>query len=113
MRKAICIVIALLMTMPAFGEKKQKGTTTLKDFQPAGTPGKKQKQQFDFIFDASGAEYTCRTSSGTKMKAIEWPVGSEISFEIDKEKGKIKNTKGKKIDCTIMRVDPIKAAATQ
>lgn len=113
MRKAPCIFVALLMTMPAFAANKQKRTCCLKDFHPARNPGKKQKQQFDFIIDTSATECTCRTTPGINVKANDWPVGFEINLEIDNEKRNIKYAKDKKVDCTIMLVGPIKAANTQ
>ena len=115
MRNATAIMLLILLTaLLASADKKEQGTTSLKDFQPAGTTDKKHKhQQFDFIFDAPNAEYTCRSKEGAKLKAVDWPVGSEISFEINKDKGKVKNQKGKNVDCTIMRVDPVKPANPQ
>lgn len=115
MRKTTCILLlTVLAALPASAGNKQQGTASLKDFQPAGTTDKKHKhQQFDFVFDAPSAEYTCRSKEGDKLKAIDWPVGSQITYELDNDKGKVKNDKGKKVECTIMRVDPIKPAATQ
>lgn len=115
MRNTTAILLLILLTaLPASADKKEQGTTSLKDFQPAGTTDKKHKhQQFDLIFDAPNAEYTCRSKEGDKLKAIDWPVGSGISFEINKDKGKVKNQKGKSVDCTIMRVDPIKSVNPQ
>jgi hypothetical protein len=115
MRKNTCILLlTVLAALPASAGQKEQGKTVLKDFQPAGTTEKNHKhQQFDFIFDAPNAEYTCRSKEGSKLKAIDWPVGSEISYEINKDKGKIKNQKGKSVDCTIMRVDPVKPGNPQ
>jgi len=115
MRKTTGILLLIVLAaLPALAGKKEQGKATLKDFQPAGTTDKKHKhQQFDFIFDVPTAEYTCRSSEGSKLKAIDWPVGTEISYEIDKEKGKLKSQAGKKTDCTIMRVDPVKPAPPQ
>ena len=112
--KTAILLLALAIALPASADKKEQGSASLKDFQPAGTTDKKHKnQQFDFIFDVPTAEYTCRSKEGSKLKAIDWPVGTQISYEIDKDKGKVKNQKGKKVDCTIMRVDPIKSANPQ
>jgi len=108
MRKFNLILVLLLMgAMPVFGGTKLKGTATLKDFQPAGTPDKKQKQQYDFIFDASGTEYTCRSSAGTKLNATQFPVNSELTYEIDGNKGKVKGPSGKETKCTVVRVEHI------
>ena len=108
MRKLNLILLLMLVgAMPALGGTKLKGTATLKDFQPAGTPDKKQKQQYDFIFDASGTEYTCRSSAGTKLNATQFPVNSELTYEIDGNKGKVKGPSGKETKCTVVRVEHI------
>jgi hypothetical protein len=102
----LILLVALIVALPA-GAAKQKGTTKLKDFQPAGTPNKKEKnQQYDFIFDASGMEYTCRTQKG-KLKATDFPVGSDIKYQVDKDKGEVKNMSGKGTKCTIVRVEKV------
>lgn len=114
MRNTTAMLLLLaLAALPASADKKDQGSTTLKDFQPAGTTNKKHKhQQFDFVFDVPTAEYTCRSKEGDKLKAIDWPVGTQINYEIDKDKGKVKNLKGKKVDCTIVRVDPVGPGVT-
>jgi hypothetical protein len=105
------LALALLCSLPAMAGDKPKGATTLKDLQPAGTTDKNHKhQQFDLTFDASGTEYVCRTSEDAKLKATEWPVGDNITYEIDNDKGKVKNSKGKKVDCKVMRVEALKPA---
>jgi hypothetical protein len=113
MRKWIVTLLVLLaFALPSTaGSNKVKGSGTLKDFQPAGTTDKKHKhQQFDFIFDASGTEYTCRSKEGDKLKATDFPVGTDITYEIDKDKGKVKNNSGKKVDCTLVRIEALKGA---
>jgi hypothetical protein len=106
-------LLLLMCTLPAAAGNKQKGTTALKDFQPAGTTDKKHKhQQFDFTFVASGTEYTCRSPEGTKLKATDFPVGSDITYEINKDKGEVKNTSGKEVKCTMMRVQNLSDAST-
>jgi hypothetical protein len=110
----IVALVAIGCVLPArAGDNKLKGSTTLKDFQPAGTTDKKNKhQRFDFVFDASGTEYTCRSKQGDKLKATDFPVGADITYEIDKDKGKVKNASGKKVDCTLMRIQTLSNAAT-
>ena len=104
----LILLVALLAALPAGGaSSKQKGNATLKDFQPAGTPNKKEKnQQYDFVFDATGTEYTCRTQKG-KLKATDFPVGTDIKYQIDKDKGEVKNMSGKGTKCTIVRVEKL------
>jgi hypothetical protein len=107
------LLLVLVCTLPATAGDKQKGTASLKDFQPAGTTDKKHKhQQFDFTFVVSGTQYTCRSPEGTKLKATEFPVGSDITYEIDKDKGKVKNTSGKEVKCTVMRVENLSDTST-
>ena len=101
----------LLCSLPGIAGDKQKGTTVLKDLQPAGTTDKNNKtQKFDFEFEASGMHYMCRTSD--KMKATDWPVGSNISYQIDNDKVKIKNTRGKGAECKVVRVETVKPSAS-
>jgi hypothetical protein len=113
-KKTAVLLLTVLVALPAMAGKKDQGSTTLKDFQPAGTTEKNHKhQQYDFIFDVPTAEYTCRSKEGAKLNAIDWPVGSQISYQIENNKGQVKNQKNKKVDCTIMRVDPIKPMTPQ
>ena len=106
-------LLVLICALPAIAGNKLTGKTSLKDFQPAGTTDKKHKhQQFDFTFVAEGTEYTCRSPEGTKLKATDFPVGSDISYEVDKDKGEVKNASGKKVKCTMMRVEKLPDTAT-
>ena len=103
MRKWTLILFVLAFTLPA-SAAKQKGTASLRDFQPAGTTDKKNKtQQFDFTFDAAGNEYVCRTKD--KMKATDFVVGNDVSYELDNDKVKLKNPSGKEAKCTVVRVE--------
>jgi len=105
-RNGVLLVVVAAVLSSAAGAEKQKGTAPLKDFQPAGTTDKKNKtQQFDFIFDTTDHEYTCRTKS--KIKATDYPVGSEIRYQVDNDKGKLKNASGKETNCTIVRVEQL------
>jgi hypothetical protein len=108
-RNVVLLVVLTVVFSAAARGDKQKGNGTLKDFQPAGTTDKKNKtQQFDFTFDTADHEYTCRAKS--KIKAVDYPVGSQITYEIDNDKGKVKNTKGKETSCTIVRVEQLPAS---
>ena len=111
MRYAKCVVLMLLVCVPLAMAKKEKGTATLKDLQPAGTTDKKNKnQQFDFSFDASGMSYVCRTSHKTKIKATDFVVGTNLTYELDEHEGKLKNTSGKQVKCTVVRVEKLPTA---
>ena len=111
-KSVLALVLMLLCSLPAMAGDKEKGAATLKDFQPVGTTDKNQKKQlFDLTFDSDGHEYVCRTKNDDKIKATEWPVGGNITYEIDNDKGKIKSAKGKKLDCKVVRVEVLKPAA--
>lgn len=102
---SVMFAIALTLPVNVNAGSKDVGKTKLKDLQPAGTTDKDNKnQQFDFSFSASGKDYTCRTSEKTKIKATDFVVGSDLSYEVDGNKGKLKSSSGKKVDCSIVRV---------
>jgi hypothetical protein len=109
----LCMVTAVMlaMAMPAFAAKKITGTTTLKDSQPVGIANQKQKQHqaYDLSFDAAGKEYTCRTNPSKSMNATDFVVGGTMSYEIDGTKTKITTAEGKKVQCTIVRVEMVGA----
>jgi hypothetical protein len=112
MRYVYCAVLLLVVCVPFAMAKKDKGATTLKDVQPAGTTDKNNKnQQFDFSFDASGMSYVCRTSHKTKIKATDFVVGTNLTYELDEHEGKLKNTSGKQVKCTVVRVEKLPAAS--
>ena len=105
MRIIMTFTIGLMLTVSAVAGSKDTGKTTLKDFQPAGTTDKKHKnQQYDLSFvTPSGKNYTCRTPEKKKMKATDFVVGSDLSYEVSGNKGKVKTSTGKQVDCTIVR----------
>jgi hypothetical protein len=102
-------LLTILSVLTASAAKKEAGSTTLKDLQPAGTTDTKdkKKQQYDFVFEASGNHYTCRTSPKTSVKAIDFVVGGDLKYELDGDKGKLKTTAGKKVECTVVRVERV------
>jgi hypothetical protein len=95
------------MTLPAVAAKVE-GTTILKDFQPAGVASKHDKHQkhqvFDLTFDAQGNEYICRTDSDKSVNPTNFVVGSNVSYEMDGKKVKIKTADNKKVGCKVVRV---------
>lgn len=111
MRTAKIIPLLIMaMAITAAGSKIE-GTTTLKDFQPTGTTDKiHRNQQYDLSFAASGREYTCRTNENESLKATDFVVGSEVKYEINGNKGKVKNARGKQIECIIVRVAELPAS---
>jgi FPC/CPF motif-containing protein YcgG len=113
MRYIYCAALLLVLCVPFAMAQKQKGTTTLKDVQPAGTTDKKnQNQQFDFSFDANGMSYVCRTSHKTKVKATDFVVGTNLTYQVDEHKGKLKNASGEEVKCTVVRVEKLPATPT-
>ena len=106
MRRWIAVLFLTMCTLTASADK-DKGTTTLKDVQPAGTTDTKdkKKQQYDFIFEASGHHYTCRTGPKTSVKATDFVVGKDVKYELNGDKGKLKSMSGKEVKCTVVRVE--------
>jgi hypothetical protein len=113
MRKGntIALVIVTLAITAAAGSKIE-GTTALKDFQPTGTVDKKthKNQQYDLSFVALGKQYTCRTVEKESLKATDFVVGSDVKYEVNGDKGKLKNASGKQVECTVVRVAEVPAA---
>jgi gentisate 1,2-dioxygenase len=106
MRKGNTIALLIMtIAITASAGSKIEGTATLKDFQPAGTTDKDHKnQQYDLSFVAAGKQYTCRTSEKKSINATDFIVGADVKYQVDGNKGKLKNTNGKQIECTIVRV---------
>jgi hypothetical protein len=104
-RNAIALFIVTVAIAAAAGSKIE-GITALKDVQPTGTVDKKthKNQQYDLSFAASGRQYTCRTVEKESLKATDFVVGSDVKYEINGDKGKLKNSNGKQIECTVVRV---------
>jgi len=112
MRYLYCAVFLCVVCAPFATAKKDKGATTLKDVQPAGTTDKKNKnQKCECFFDASGMSDVCRTSHKTEVKATDFVVGTNLTYELDEHKGKLKNTSGKQVKCNVVRVEKLPAAS--
>lgn len=111
MRRLIAAVLLAASAIPAFADKKIEGSTVLKDSQPAGTKDKQHKHQmYDLSFVATNNQYTCRTDSGKSMNATDFVVGSQIKYEIDGKKVKIKTPEGKQVGCKVVRVELVQPA---
>ena len=107
MRKTIALAaVVVLAAILAMAANKESGTTILKDVRPAGTTDKKhKKQQYDLSFATAKNDYTCRTNENEKVNATDWVVGSSISYNINGNKGQVKNaSSGKNVKCTVVRV---------
>src|SRR5579871_1381536 len=102
---AILGIATIAATIPA-SAATIKGDTTLKHSQPTGTTDKEHKHQaYDLSFVAQGKSYTCRTDSGKSMNATDFVVGTQINYQIDGDKTKIKTPEGKQVECKIVRVE--------
>jgi len=62
---------------------------------------KHKNQQYDLSFSK---DYTCRTAEKTKMKVTDWVVGSDLTYELNGTKAKLKTLGGKQVNCTLVRV---------
>ena len=103
---AACLLFAI--SLPAFAAKKLEGKMTLKDLQPYGSPGKDHKHQaYDLSFQAEGKNYTCRTDPKKSMNATDFVVGTDMNYKIDGNKGEIKTTEDKSVQCKIVRVEAV------
>ena len=114
MRKILALIVMVLMVSSlAMAAKKESGSTTLTNVQPAGTTDKKhKKQQYDLTFTTTTNDYTCRTNEGDKVNATDWVVGSSINYKINGNKGEIKNTQSNKsVKCLVVRVAAAGTAA--
>lgn len=111
MPRWIAVLLLIIPSITASAANKATGATTLKDLQPAGTTDTKDKknQQYDFIFEVSGNRYTCRTSPKTSLKATYFVVGSDVKYEIDEDKAKLKTAAGKNAKCVVVRVEKVSA----
>jgi hypothetical protein len=109
MRSLHFVLLLCVCALTAVAATKDSGSTTLKDFQPVTAAGKEKHQQFDFSFESSGKRYVCRTSPKTSLKATDFVVGSDLSYEIKGNKGELKNSSGKEVKCTVVRVESLSA----
>jgi len=105
MHRLIALTLLIMGAFSIVAANKISGTTTLKDVQPAGTTDKDHKQQYDLSFVSStGEDYTCRTSAKKSVNATDFVVGSNVNYQVDGNKGKVKSSAGKQLSCTIVRV---------
>jgi len=110
-KRTLALLLVLASTLPATAGSKQKGTTKLDDLQTAGTTDKQNKNQlYDFLFATGGNQYRCRTANKTELKATDFVVGSDVNFEIDGDKVKLKSMAGKETKCKVVRVEAVGAA---
>jgi len=115
MRRMIELTLLTMLSLPVIAGNKDSGTATPKEAQPAGTTNKKQKRQrYDVSFaSASGKEYTCRTGEMTSVKATDFVVGSNVTYEVNGDKSKVKTAAGKQVSCTAVRAAIAPAAQSE
>lgn len=88
--------LVIVLTLPALAAKIE-GTTTLKDSQPTGQPDKEHKHQaYDLFFEASDKQYTCRTNPKHSMNATDFVVGTNLKYQIDGNKAKLRPPRANK-----------------
>ena len=109
MRKTtLAASLLFAVTLTASAGNKLQGTMTLKDLQPFGTKDKEHKHQaYDLSFQAEGKNYTCRTDSGKSTNATDFVVGTDMKYQIDGNKAKIKTPQNKELQCNIVRVEAV------
>ncbi|HEX4019877.1 MAG TPA: hypothetical protein VHX63_01930 [Acidobacteriaceae bacterium] len=108
MRKSLSVAfLAVAFAVTAAAAPKIEGTTTLQRFNPVGATS--HHQQFDLFFTTSHHEYTCRTSTKQSVNATDFVAGSDLAYDIDGNKAKLKTIRGKHVDCTIVRVKDLSA----
>ncbi len=74
--------------------------------QPYGTKDKEHKHTaYDLSFAAEGKNYTCRTEPKKSVNATDFVVGTEMAYQIDKQKVKIKSPQNKQVNCKVVRVE--------
>lgn len=112
MRRLIALTMLTFVTLNALATTKDSGTTTIRDVRPVGTTNQKSKhQQYDVSFVSStGKDYTCRTSEKTSVKATDLVIGSNLNYQVKSDQGKLKTSDGKKLSCTIVRVENVAPA---
>lgn len=113
MRKLMMFVLATMVSLSAAAASKDSGKATLKDVQPTGTTDKKHKHQaYDLSFNSStGKKYTCRTGEKENIRATNFVVGGDITYEVKGNKGKVNSPGGNQAECTVVRVEQAPDAA--
>ena len=104
MKKIVSIAAMSLMVLPVFASKRTE-QGSIQDLQPTNfAVAKKKHQQFDFSIITAGRSYGCRTPANKKISAVDFVVGSPITFLSDGKSGEVKTNQGKSAKCLITRV---------
>jgi len=105
-KQTLAAVLLITATLPAFAGDKLQGRTILKDMQPYVTKDKEHKNTaYELSFSAEGKHYNCHTDPKKSVNATNFVVGTEMRYEIDKQKVKIKTPQNKEVECKIVRVE--------
>jgi len=113
MKRTLITALMLATALPALAGHKIQGNTTLKDLQPLGSVDKNKHQAYDLSFTGQGNNYTCRTDPGKSVNPTDFVVGSDITYEVDGKKVKIKTPRNKKVECAVVRVEAVSAQPAQ
>jgi hypothetical protein len=104
---------AMLLGSGVAHAAKSWDTATLTDVRPLAPPSNAKKenkhQQYDLVVTDKGETYTCRYDGKGSFKPTEFPVGSNVRFQLNGQKGEVKNERGdSSAKCKIVRVEVAK-----
>ncbi len=111
MRWILCpgllVALAALSQGDGMAYAKTWDSATLKDVQPLTAPTKHEKHQgYDLLISDNGEVYTCRYDGKGSFKPTDYPVGSQVTFHLDGQKGKMRDMAGKhQVSCRVVRVE--------
>jgi len=57
------------------------------------------------LLPGMGKQYTCRTYPKHSMNATDFVVGTDMKYQVDGDKAKLKTLQGKEVECKIVRVE--------
>jgi hypothetical protein len=101
------VVVAAVALGSGIAYAKDWDTATLKDVQPLTAPTKHEKHQgYDLVIGDKGENYTCRYDGKGSFKPTDYPVGSQVTFKLDGQKGKVRDMAGHhQVSCRVVRVE--------
>jgi hypothetical protein len=100
------LVCAAMLLGSGVAYAKSWDPATLTDVQPLTAPTKQNKHQgYDLLVTDKGQTYTCRYNGKGSFKPTDFPVGSQVQFKLNGQKGEVKNQAGNSnAKCAIVRV---------
>ncbi|MGI8771562.1 MAG: hypothetical protein ACR2JE_08995 [Acidobacteriaceae bacterium] len=104
---ALLAMVAALSPASGRAYAKTWDTATLKDVQPLTAPSKHDKHQgYDLSISDNGEVYTCRYDGKGSFKPTDYPVGSQVTFNLNGQKGKMRDMAGQhQVSCRVVRVE--------